>query len=188
MAERLRFETKPNLKGDVFILQESTRDFVESLPSQLYAGSIEVNLSPGNNIVPHRFNSVPNGYFRIYQSKTNNLQGVTGTTINNGGSFSSDGVYPAQQLSTSGTGIESEFNVTILGGVVTKVEITANGSGYNVNDTITLTGIPSQITACIVNVSEVDNGYSKIYDYQKPDRNNLYLNSSAATTIKIVVV
>jgi hypothetical protein len=99
MVERLRFETKPNLKGDAFILQGSMRDFVESLPSQLYAQAIEVELSSGNNVVPHGFNSVPNGYFRVYQ-----------------------------------------------------------------------------------------NSVSNIYDYQKPDRNNLYLNSSAATTIKIVVV
>ena len=99
MAERLRFETKPNLKGDVYILQESMRDFAQSLPSQLYGQSIEVDLESGNNIVPHRSNSVPNGYLVIYQDSAAN-----------------------------------------------------------------------------------------VYDYQKPDRNNLYLNSSAATTIKIVVV
>jgi len=99
MPNRLAYEIKPGLKGDAYQLQENVRDFAKSLPGQLYGQSIEVTLVVGDNIIPHRNDSVPNGYLIIYK----NAQAI-------------------------------------------------------------------------------------IYDYQKPDRNNLYLNSSRATTIKIVVV
>ena len=99
MGEQLRFEVKTQLKGDMALLQESVRDFVNGLPNQLFGNPIEVDLVAGNNIVPHRFNFIPNGYLLIYK-----------------------------------------------------------------------------------------NAVSDIYHYQKPDRSNFYLNTSAPVTIKFVVV
>jgi hypothetical protein len=97
MSDRLYFQVNPS--NNLFQVQEAVRDFVKTLPKQLYGSPVEVSLLAGNNIVPHKADSVPNGFIVIYQDSASN-----------------------------------------------------------------------------------------IYDYEKPDRKNLYLNASAPVTIKIVVV
>ena len=55
-------------------------------------------------------------------------------TLTNGGTLYTNGVYTYQNL-TGGTGTGAQATITVAGGIVTTVVITARGSGYTVGDT-----------------------------------------------------
>jgi hypothetical protein len=56
-------------------------------------------------------------------------------TLTNGGTLYTNGVYTYQNL-TGGTGTGAQATITVAGGIVTTVVITARGSGYTVGDTL----------------------------------------------------
>lgn len=62
--------------------------------------------------------------------------GVNAITTTNAGSAYTDGTYPNISL-TGGTGLGAYATITVVGGVVTEVLITAHGLGYTLGDTLT---------------------------------------------------
>jgi len=66
---------------------------------------------------------------------------VLDTTINDGGSGYSDGVYPALPA-IGGGGTSATFDVTVAGGIITIAAVNTVGSGYTSAPTIDLSSIP----------------------------------------------
>ena len=56
-------------------------------------------------------------------------------TLSSGGTLYTDGVYTFQNL-TGGTGTGAQATITVAGGIVTTVVITARGNGYTVGDVL----------------------------------------------------
>lgn len=76
-------------------------------------------------------------HFPINAGYTPNLGGAIQTiSIINAGSGYTNGVYPYQEL-TGGSGIAAYATITVAGGIVTSVEITAKGYGYAVGQFLT---------------------------------------------------
>lgn len=73
-------------------------------------------------------------------------------TITNAGVGYTNGVYNGVSLQTvAGSGTGAVANVTVAGGLVTVVTITAGGSGYGVGDTVTLpTGVAGTPTTAFL--------------------------------------
>jgi len=83
------------------------------------------------------------------------VAGITAVSVNSGGTYTgADGDYPATQASTSGSGTDAEFTVTLASGAVAGVAlIDEGGTNYAVPDTITLTVIgPTETVAAVLNV------------------------------------
>lgn len=66
---------------------------------------------------------------------------VASTTINDGGTGYTNGVYPGL-ASVGGGGVGATFDVTVAGGIITIAAVATPGSGYTTNPTIDLTTIP----------------------------------------------
>ena len=76
-------------------------------------------------------------HYPINSSTTPNLGGaINKTEIAVAGSGYTDGVYPLQEL-TGGSGTGAYATITVAGGIVTNVQITAKGLFYQVGDTLT---------------------------------------------------
>jgi len=78
-------------------------------------------------------------HYPINSSTTPNFSGaINYVSILNPGSAYADGVYPYQEL-TGGSGMSGYATITVVGGVVTEVEITSKGLFYTVGDILTST-------------------------------------------------
>lgn len=63
---------------------------------------------------------------------------ATGTIFETGSIRTANGDYAATQFATSGSGSGATFNVTLVNKGATAFTITTGGTGYAVNDTVTL--------------------------------------------------
>jgi len=81
-----------------------------------------------------------------------NLSSVKALSITNGGSGYSNGTGVA--TTTSGDGLGLTVNTTVTANVITAVAINAAGSGYNVNDIVTVSGGGGNATLQITAVND----------------------------------
>lgn len=90
--------------------------------------------------IPFTFSFIPSPACARYEVTCENSP-VLDTTITDGGTGYTDGVYPGLP-SVGGGGTLATFDVTVAGGIVTGIVIGAVGSGYTSAPTIDMTSIP----------------------------------------------
>lgn len=84
-------------------------------------------------------------YDDFIQSFTN-TQGVAKILITTRTTTAANGVYPAQAIgTTSGSGTNAKFDVTVLNGSVSNITISDPGKGFALNDTLTIASVPGAV-------------------------------------------
>ena len=158
---------------DWILLSASQSSSSESGTNYFENGNFESNATDGvaaSGSAPTIGEEITTPLYGIRSSKITTTDGsggsVTSSSINTGGIFVGDGQFAATQASTSGSGTGFTCTVTVSGGAVTSIDsIDSGGLGYLVSETITLTGIPNEILACILDVDAVTAAGNGIIDY-----------------------
>ena len=152
----------PYLSSTKEILIDYLKDFN-------FGNSISGFVKSGNNVT-------------ITTSDNHGLSGIrrlTGATI---GSGYTNGTYYDIPL-TGGTGSNATVNVVVSGGVPTTFQVANPGSGYTLNDELTVRGIPGStnvttVTASLLNFSSQDSDLIQILGATDPNNNGPFIISS----------
>lgn len=109
------------------------------------------------------------------------LTSLSAGVILTGGAGYTDGVYNNITL-TDGTGAEAQATITVAGGIITTIVITAGGFGYVLNDTLSVetvapfslvgSGFTYQVTGL---TGSLDTEFNMPPEYEEPIHDNLVM-------------